>query len=448
MGIRLVTFYNSTVTPQDDALIYENSLPASGMIYGGNVTIKNANTLHITAGHGALCGRKFTIEEDDIPIVLTSSGTLNGRLYIHMDLSDTGEPISLEVERANSLTPVIQQSNVNITDGIYEINLATFTISTSTVSDLVYVAPFIKDLDLREVIIAPVETSVASSNYAVGKHLIMDKVLYVVTSAITAGQTITPGTNVAVSDTVEKQIENINGSISTINTTLSGKVNSSDIANNLTTTAAGKVLDARQGKALNDVLVPKANQTVIATRQTNLTASRAYKIGDQFIYNNILYRATAAISSGGTITINGNAVAADNVTTQISNLASKSYVDTQIENTKALSTSSVVDAGWGLSYPENLVLKIQRLVLFNLVIQRPNGQDMIPNAYTICNFPVGYRPLAVSVHFVGRLYKGQYVNETKPVSVEVAQTGSLKLAYGITTTGYDCLQVTGSFFTS
>ena len=33
---------------------------------------------------------------------------------------------------------------------------------------------------------------------------------------------------------------------------LSGKVNTSDIANNLTTTTAGKVLDARQGKALKD----------------------------------------------------------------------------------------------------------------------------------------------------------------------------------------------------
>lgn len=317
MGINLVTYYNSTVTPQDDALIYENALPASGMIYGGNVTIKNANTLHITAGHGALCGRKFTIEEADIPVILTSSGTLNGRLYIHMDLSDTGSPISLEIERAASLTPVIQQSNVNINDGIYEINLATFQISTSTVSNLAYVAPLIKYEYAKEVIIAPVEmTSTASTNYAVGKHLILDKVLYVVTAPITAGQIITPGTNVTVSDTVEKQIEDANAAIA-------GKVNTSDIANNLTTTAAGKVLDARQGKALNDVLVPKANQTVIATRQTNLTASRAYKVGEQFIYNNVLYKATAAISSGGTINIGsgGNATTADNVTTQISKLA-------------------------------------------------------------------------------------------------------------------------------
>ncbi len=35
---------------------------------------------------------------------------------------------------------------------------------------------------------------------------------------------------------------------------LSGKVNTSDIANNLTTTTSGKVLDARQGKVLADLI--------------------------------------------------------------------------------------------------------------------------------------------------------------------------------------------------
>lgn len=307
MGIRLVTFYNSTVTPQDDALIYENALPASGMIYGGNVTIKNANTLHISAGHGALCGRKFTIEEDDIPIILTSSGTLNGRLYIHMDLSDTGEPISLEVERANVLTPVVQQSNVNINDGIYEINLATFTISTSTVSDLNYVAPFIRDLDAREVIIAPVEpTNIASSNYAIGRRLILNKVLYRVTATITAGQTITPGTNVTESNSVEEQIEANLSSINTINSN-------------------------------------KLNQSVIATRQSNLIASKDYVIGEQFVYNNILYKATAAIARNATITIGGNATTADSISSQISNLAYPQSVNTGITGLTALKAGKFIE---------------------------------------------------------------------------------------------------------
>lgn len=287
MGINLVTFYNSTVTPQDDALVYENALPGSGMIYGGNVTIKNANTLHVTAGHGALCGRKFTIEETDVPVQLTSSGTLNGRLYIHMDLSNVDEPITLEVERASTLTPPVQQSNVNITDGIYEIDLATFQISTSTISNLVYVAPFIHYEFLKEVIIAPVEkTNVASQNYVIGRHLMLNNILYKVTEAITAGQTIAVGTNVTVSDDVEKQIETNLSSINTINGN-------------------------------------KLNQTVIATRQANLTASKAYVVGEQFIYNNTLYEVTAAISKNAAITIGGNCKVADNITSQISNLANR-----------------------------------------------------------------------------------------------------------------------------
>lgn len=341
MGINLVTFYNSTVTPQDDALVYENALPGSGMIYGGNVTIKNANTLHVTAGHGALCGRKFTIEETDVPVQLTSSGTLNGRLYIHMDLSNVDEPITLEVERASTLTPPVQQSNVNITDGIYEIDLATFQISTSTISNLVYVAPFIHYEFLKEVIIAPVEkTNVASQNYVVGRHLMLNNILYKVTEAITAGQTIAVGTNVTVSDDVEKQIETNLSSINTINGN-------------------------------------KLNQTVIATRQANLTASKAYVVGEQFIYNNTLYEVTAAISKNAAITIGGNCKVADNISTQISNF-------------------------------ENLLAQKQNVLLVEVQSKNitGNGQRYREQTYNIAK--TGYTPLGVLGWNVGNI--DWYVN--------------------------------------
>lgn len=147
MGISLVTFAGSTVTPQDDALIYETALTGSGLIYGGAVTIKNANTLHVATAHGALCGRKFTIEETDIAVSLTPSGTLLGRVYIHMDLSDTDEPIQLLIETAETLTPVVQDADVNITNGVYEINLATFTVDTSTLDNLMNVAPVIPQIE-------------------------------------------------------------------------------------------------------------------------------------------------------------------------------------------------------------------------------------------------------------------------------------------------------------
>ena len=65
----------------------------------------------------------------------------------------------------------------------------------------------------------------------------------------------------------------------------------------------------------------KTNQAVIATKQTNTTPVRRYEIGDQFIYNNTLYKADAVINTTDTIRIGGNASTADNITTQISNFA-------------------------------------------------------------------------------------------------------------------------------
>lgn len=141
--ISLVTASGRTVTPKDDGIIYEVFSPGDGIIYGGAVTIKDSSTLHITAGHGIVCGRKFTIDDSDIPVALSGSGSLLGRLYIHLDLADAADPITLLVETGESLTPVVQDSDVNINNGVFEINLATFDVDTITISNLVDVAPYL-----------------------------------------------------------------------------------------------------------------------------------------------------------------------------------------------------------------------------------------------------------------------------------------------------------------
>lgn len=232
MGIKLVTFAAQTVTPQDDALIYETALQESGMIYGGAVTIKNANVLHVDAGHGALCGRKFTIEATDVPVPLTASGSLQGRIYIHMDLSDTGEPISFQVETASSLTPVIQQADVNINSGIYEINLATFIVDTSTISNLVNVAPFIDiepDSGFNAQSNNPVQNKVitkavgvpetigglASQEYNIGDRLISsDGQFYDVIAHISPNATIVLNGNVTLGGNIVDLINSLSSQIS------------------------------------------------------------------------------------------------------------------------------------------------------------------------------------------------------------------------------------------
>lgn len=227
MGINLVTYAAQTVTPQDDALIYEKALQESGMIYGGTVTIKNANVLHVAEGHGALCGRKFTIEETDVTVPLTASGSLLGRLYIHMDLADSGEPISFQVQTANSLTPVVQQSDVNINNGVYEINIATFTVDTSTISNLVNVAPFISiapDSGFSAQSNNPVMNKVitkalgdpetiggsASKAYTKGALLLAtDGQIYEVTANIALHGSIVNGGNVTPTGNIISQISNL-----------------------------------------------------------------------------------------------------------------------------------------------------------------------------------------------------------------------------------------------
>ena len=234
MGIKLVTFAAQTVTPQDDALIYETALQESGMIYGGVVTIKNANVLHVDAGHGALCGRKFTIEATDVPVPLTASGSLQGRIYIHMDLSDTGEPISFQVETASSLTPVIQQADVNINSGIYEINLATFIVDTSTISNLVNVAPFIDiepDSGFNAQSNNPVQNKVitkavgvpetigglASQEYNIGDTLVAtDGQFYDVIAHISPNATIVLNGNVTLGGNIVDLINSLSSQISNI----------------------------------------------------------------------------------------------------------------------------------------------------------------------------------------------------------------------------------------
>jgi hypothetical protein len=64
-------------------------------------------------------------------------------------------------------------------------------------------------------------------------------------------------------------------------------------------------------------------QQMIAPIQTTLIALKDYAVGEQFIYNGLLYSVTAAIASGGTITINANCKLSDNVTNQILLLTSE-----------------------------------------------------------------------------------------------------------------------------
>ena len=80
---------------------------------------------------------------------------------------------------------------------------------------------------------------------------------------------IAVGTTISSSNVFADENGIINKLATTINNDLSNKINTSAIANNLTTTESGHVLDARQGKALNDKIRTITFGSVTGTTSSN-----------------------------------------------------------------------------------------------------------------------------------------------------------------------------------
>lgn len=144
--IRLVTYANQQVTPQNDAVLTNLETPNNGIIFGCEISIKNASTLHINSGMGVIYGREFEIVDSDISVPLPGAGTELGQLYIHIDLANTSAPVQLLIETGASLTPLVDDANLNVTTGITEYQLATFNVSTATIGDLVVTFENTKDI--------------------------------------------------------------------------------------------------------------------------------------------------------------------------------------------------------------------------------------------------------------------------------------------------------------
>ena len=136
MSINLITYANQTVTPTNDAIIYEKAVDQNGIFYGCNVTV-SSNNVNITGGYGIVCGREFVIESESIPVTLAPSVPLDGRLYVRLDLADADNPIQLLTAQGGTLPPLEQDANVNFVNGVWEMELATFTVGVSSLSDVV-----------------------------------------------------------------------------------------------------------------------------------------------------------------------------------------------------------------------------------------------------------------------------------------------------------------------
>lgn len=138
MAIELITYYSGNgVTPMNDAIIQELITGPGGIFTGCGITAANGNNLYIGEGYGAIKGRLFKITNTTVSVVLASSGTLKGRLVVKLDLSNTEEPIAIEAHTGSTLYQLTQEDDANYTDGVFEIGLATFDVSTTAITNIV-----------------------------------------------------------------------------------------------------------------------------------------------------------------------------------------------------------------------------------------------------------------------------------------------------------------------
>ena len=133
MSVNIITYTGRTRTAQHDAMTYDAAIGQSGILYGCEITAAG-NTLTVGGGFGIIKGRVFQIEEEAITVPLASSGSQSKCLVLTLDLSNSETPLALSVQSSDyTLT---QDADANFDTGIYQIKLATFTVTSVEITDV------------------------------------------------------------------------------------------------------------------------------------------------------------------------------------------------------------------------------------------------------------------------------------------------------------------------
>lgn len=273
-----------SVTPQNDALVYQAAIPTNGIFNGATVTLSSANVLHVAAGFGIMGGRFFEVLENDISVQLSASGELLGRLYIHLDLGNADNPISIESYTGASLLALQGDPNLNLDDGVFDMELCTFSINELTISNIVNTFPTLKAANnqLRRATAYSVGAMVFCQSAA-------DNLVFVCTTAGTTAvqqpmgyATITNGNTITDGTAVFKAVDLI-AAINEVNTKLS------------------------------------KTEDLISNSGDAYSPTRPYKVGELCIHEDVLYRCTTACSAGSWAT-NQSCLTADTLTNVVDEL--------------------------------------------------------------------------------------------------------------------------------
>lgn len=132
---------NGVVYPITDRRLHDYITSGnSGIVHGCAITLNGGNKLHITAGWGIARGCIFTVTEQDINITMASTGTAIGYAFLRISTSaSTAEFIT--ATGATFSPDSLRHDDLTANDGVYEMAIAQYSVTTSTASNLEVIAP-------------------------------------------------------------------------------------------------------------------------------------------------------------------------------------------------------------------------------------------------------------------------------------------------------------------
>lgn len=127
---------NGNVPALADRRLYEHLLLSDvGVVDGINVQANGTNLI-VSSGWGVIKGAIFQVEQETIQATVPASGSVTGRLLVELNVTNS----TIEfVTQAESPLPALVQEDINTNGSIYQMPLATYTISTASISGLTMV---------------------------------------------------------------------------------------------------------------------------------------------------------------------------------------------------------------------------------------------------------------------------------------------------------------------
>ena len=146
MAIKMNTYAGGQMTAGNDAILHDRSIAQTGILHGCGITFMGANQVHIEKGYMLIKGRYCTVTEDTIQVAMSATeDEIPGRLYVRADLTDSQEPVKILSVASNPLPELTQNENFNYENGVWEMELATYTAGMTSIKDLIVTCEEVKE---------------------------------------------------------------------------------------------------------------------------------------------------------------------------------------------------------------------------------------------------------------------------------------------------------------